>query len=77
MVSDSIAPILAIIVNQSLCTGIFPSRLKFARVLPLYKNNSPHIFDNYRPIPLPPAVSKVFKKVVYTQLYDEKQYKRI
>ena len=61
---------LTLIINQSLCTGIFPDNLKIAKVLPLYKKGNCHAFDNYRPISLLPAVSKVFEKVAYKQLYD-------
>ena len=57
---------LALIVNQSLCTGIFPELLKTAEVLPLYKKDNPHKFDNYRPISLLPVILKDFEKVVYT-----------
>ena len=71
---QTIAPIIAspltLMINQSLCTGIFPDHLKIAKVVPLYKKDSPHSFDNYRPISLLPAISKVFEKVVYNQLYD-------
>ena len=65
-----IAPILTIIINQSLFTGIFPSKLKIAKVLPLYKKEDCHVFGNYRPISLLPTVSKIFEKVVYKQVYD-------
>ena len=58
------------IINQSLCTGIFPDRLKIAKVVPLFKKGDQHILDNYRPISLLPVVSKVFKKVVFNQLYQ-------
>ena len=34
------------IVNQSLCTGIFPDRLKIAKVVPLFKKGDPHLLDN-------------------------------
>ena len=61
---------LAHIINQSLCTGIFPDRLKIARVMPLYKKDDPHLVDNYRPISVLPAISKVFERVVFNQLYD-------
>ena len=57
------------IINQSLLTGIFPEKLKIAKVLPLFKKNDCKIMDNYRPISLLPAISKVFEKVVYNQLY--------
>ena len=64
-----IAPALTLIVNQSLSTGIFPDRLKIAKVIPLFKKGNPHVFDNYRPISLLPAVPKVFEKIVFKQLY--------
>ena len=60
-ISEYVSPTLALIINQSLCTGIFPENLKIAQVMPLYKKDSPHIFDNYRPISLLPVISKVFE----------------
>ena len=61
---------LAHIVNQSLCTGIFPDGLTIARVIPLYKKDDPHLVDNYRSISILPAISKVFQRIVFYQLYD-------
>ena len=70
-ITNCIKPTLALIVNQSLCTGIFPTKLKLAKVLPLFKNKGDcHLFDNYRPISLLPTISKVFEKVVHKQLYE-------
>ena len=57
------------IINQSLLTGIFPKKLKIAKVIPLYKKRDRLIMGNYRPISLLPAISKLFEKVVYQQLY--------
>ena len=57
------------IINQSLCTGIFPNRLKIAKVIPLFKKSDPRIFDNYRPISLLSSISKTFEKVVFNQVY--------
>ena len=59
-----------ILINQSLRTGIFPDALKIAKVIPLFKKEDQHVFDNYRPISLLPCISKIFEKVVYTQLFD-------
>ena len=61
---------LALIINQSLTTGIFPQKLKIAKVIPIYKKDDNTLLDNYRPISFLPAISKIFEKVVYTQLYD-------
>ena len=69
-ISDDIITVLTHIINQSLCTGIFPSTLKIAKITPIYKKGDPHLTDNYRPISLLPVMSKIFEKVVFIQLYD-------
>jgi hypothetical protein len=69
-VAVSLSVPLAIIINQSLNTGIFPEALKIAKILPLYKKENKSLFDNYRPISLLPCVSKVFERVAYNQLYN-------
>ena len=67
---DTITSSLTHIINQSLSTGIFPDRLKIANVILLFKKGDEHILDNYRPISLLPAISKVFEKIVFNQLYQ-------
>ena len=69
-IKDIILEYLTVIINQSLMTGIFPDRLKIAKVIPLFKKDDPHILDNYRPISLLPSISKVFEKVVFFQTYE-------
>ena len=61
---------LSIIINQSLCTGIFPDKLKIAKVIPLYKKDDNKSFGNYRPISLLSSISKIFERVAFNQLYD-------
>ena len=39
-------------------------------MLPLFKKDDYTIMDNYRPISLLTSISKLFEKVVFTQLYD-------
>lgn len=51
-------------------TGIFPSQLKIAKVMPLHKKNNKNLFENYRPISILPSISKVFERVIYNQLYE-------
>ena len=67
---------LCIIINQSLSTGIFPDKLKIARVFPVYKKGELTMPDNYRSISLLTSISKLFEKVVFNQLYEYfKKYK--
>ena len=59
---------LSIIINQSLCTGIFRDKLKIAKVIPLFKKYDNKSFGNYRPISLLFSISKVFERVAFNQL---------
>ena len=68
-ISGIISGPLTLIINQSLSTGVFPDRLKIAKVIPIFKKGDNHILDIYRPISLLPTVSKLFEKIVFRQLY--------
>ena len=46
-VIPQIATQLAHIFNRSFLTGIVPSKLKIAKVIPIYKNDNPELFANY------------------------------
>ena len=61
---------LTIVINQSLATGIFPDELKIAKVMPFFKKDDITLMDNDRPVSLLTSTSKVFEKVVFTQLYE-------
>ena len=69
-IQEPLIPILRVVINQSLLTGIFPEKLKLAKVKPLFKKEDRSLFENYRPISLLPAISKIFEKVVHKQVYD-------
>ena len=67
-IAEKISKPLSILINQSLDIGVFPQALKLAKVIPLYKKDNPYLFNNYRPISLLLSLSKVYEKVVHTQL---------
>ena len=48
---------LKYLLDMSLGSGIFPDKLKIARVIPLYKAGDPANISNYRPISVLPCVS--------------------
>jgi hypothetical protein len=52
------------IVHLSLLTGIVPSQLKIAKVVPIFKSGDQTLLDNYRPISLLSNFSKILEKVV-------------
>ena len=70
LIKDKISKPLTIIRNQSLKTGMFSEALKIAKVKPLYKKGDNFCLNNYRPISLFPTISKIFERVMFTQLYS-------
>ena len=58
------------IFNQSFVTGKVPSKLKIAKMVPIFKAGSKKIFDNYRPISILPPISKILEKIVYKRLVN-------
>jgi hypothetical protein len=58
------------ICNKILSSGIFPTRLKYAVIKPIFKKGDKNDMSNYRPISHLPSFSKVFKKVFYARMYQ-------
>jgi len=69
-IGDAIADPLAHIVNLSLSTGLVPSNMKIAKVIPIFKKGNASQFNNYRPISILPVFSKVLEKVVSNRLIE-------
>ena len=69
IIGHSVSPLLALLVNQSFQSGIFPDKLKIAKVISLFKKGNPELPSNYRPISLLPIFSKIFEKLMYRRLY--------
>ena len=65
-IGDVVAHPLNIIVNQSLCTGIFPHRLEMAKVTPLHKNDDNQLFENFPAhIPAFILIQGAWKKIIF------------
>ena len=56
------------LVNESFMTGIFPDKLKIAKVIPVFKKGLPTNKSNYRPILLLSVFSKLIEKVMHQHL---------
>ena len=65
---DYISSPLTHIVNKSISVGIFPERLKYSIINPVYKKGDKTDPVNYRPVSLLTAFSKVLEKVLYNRL---------
>ena len=75
--SNAIAKPLAIIINCSLSQGVFPDKLKIAKVCPVFKSGDKEIIQNYRPISILPCFSKVYEKIMYSRLSNYLESKKI
>ena len=64
-ITQYITKSITFIINQSLLSGVFPEKLKIAKIVPIFKKYDPTLFDNYRPI-----FSKIFERVIFDQLHN-------
>ena len=58
-------------------TGVFPSVLKSAKVVPVFKKDSKLNYSNYRPISLLSNIEKILEKLMYNRLYAFLDYNNI
>ena len=56
------------LINASFEQGLFPDRLKIAKVKPLFKKGSAKLMSNYRPISILPVFSKIFEQIANSQI---------
>ena len=56
------------LINISLETGVFPDKLKMAKIIPIFKVDDPPLFKNYRPISLRTNFSKFYERVMHSRL---------
>jgi hypothetical protein len=56
------------IINRSISNGVFPDKLKIAKVIPVVKTDKTEYFINYRPISLLTIFSKFYEKVMHNRL---------
>ena len=67
------APILAhplsIMLNHCLTLGVFPNKLKLAKVVPVFKKGSTDQLNNYRPISLLTSLSKLLSALFIIGFY--------
>ena len=58
-------------------TGVFPSVLKTAKVVPVFKKDSKLNYSNYRPISLLSNIEKILEKRMYKRQYAFLDYNNI
>lgn len=68
--SPEIAKYLTHILNCCIEENYFPSNWKCAIVKPYPKVLNPESFGDLRPVSILPAVSKIFEKIIYQQIFE-------
>ena len=64
-----LTPALEKIFNLALTLGVYPHKLKIAKVIPIYKKGDSTLIKNYRPISILNTINKIFeKKILYSRL---------
>ena len=74
LASEVLSPVLAILFNPCFDFGIFPTCLKTAKVVPVYKAGGINEVTNYRPISILSIFSKILEKLVYTRTLSFLKY---
>ena len=67
---NEISKSITLFINQSLSTGIFPNKLKIAKVTPTFKKDSKKLIQNYRSISVLPVISRICELAIHGQLSD-------
>ena len=55
--------------NACIENSKFPSKLKYAELCPLFKNTDNLLKENYRPVSILTAISKIHEDLMNDQLY--------
>ena len=66
--SNVISGILVDILNISISTGVYPSKLKMAKIIPIFKQDDDTDANNYRPISLLSNFNRIFEKIVFKRM---------
>lgn len=68
-VAEAVVKPFTYVCNLSFEYGQFPSQMKIAKVIPLFKAGDKHTFTNYRPVSLLPQFSKILEKLFNSRLH--------
>ena len=77
ILSPNIASPLASLINESFSTGIFPDKLKDAKVIVLDKKGATENPSHCRPISLLSIFNKMFEKLMHKRFYNSLEVNEI
>ena len=68
MSAPILIPALDKIFNLSSTSGVYPDKLKIAKVVPIHKKGDHTSLNNYRPISILNTINKIFEKILHVRL---------
>ena len=69
LLKNEILKKLADLFNLSFISVVFPSVLKTAKVVPVFRKDSKLDYSNYRPMSLSSNIEKILEELMYKRLY--------
>ena len=69
-IKQYVSQLLAEIMSLPIHKGKYPSKLKHAKVVPIYKTNDETDPENYRPISILSIFNRIFEKLMYKTLQN-------
>ena len=66
--ANVISSTLAQIINLSISTGVYPKKLKMAKIIPIFKADDNTDANNYRPISLLSNFNRIFEKLICNRM---------
>ena len=69
LLKNDISTQLTNILNMPFATGVCPTILKVAKVIPVHKKDSKLDFSIYRPISLLFNIEKILERLMYNRIY--------
>ena len=67
--SDIFANFICLHFNYCIDNGEFPQEFQKADIIPVHKKNEKSDKTNYRPVSIPPNLSRIYEKLIHDQLY--------
>ena len=65
---EIISPKIKMDFNHAIDNGTFPQNMKLADVKPVFKKDNRHLKNNYRPVSILSSMSKIFERLMRTQI---------
>ena len=66
--SNAISNTLAEIINLSISTGVYPNKLKMAKIVPIFKTDDNTDSSSYRPISPLSSFNRIFEKLIFKRM---------